>query len=372
MTIRMCRYVPFLVGVMSLAVCANADAQNLREQWLAVKTGPAAVLLDPSPSSVVVATVERGTRVQAQRLQDGWYLVRVPKAVNELAPVSGWVPEAMLSPVSDLSPSASAALMSTPVIVGGATSTPRMSEGAPSLAELRSQRDKVDAAIRALGGLSEAEGLRVRRDKLDRAIQATEALAVNDGPFGVDPLRSAAAPASSANGSATIAPAPSEQAPPASTYSGGTGHRQLKEGFWFSGGLGVGSLGCDGCEVRQTGVSGGLSLGGTINDRLLVGAGTTGWAKTVDGETITVGTLDARLRFYPTRTSGFFLTGGLGFGAISVAGESENGIGVVIGIGWDIRVGSNVSLTPFYNGFAMRSSLYDANVGQFGLGVTIH
>ena len=44
----------------------------------------------------------------------------------------------------------------------------------------------------------------------------------------------------------------------------------------------------------------------------------------------------------------------------------------MIGAGWDLRVGRNVSLTPFYNGFAMRSSLFDANVGQIGLGVTIH
>jgi hypothetical protein len=44
----------------------------------------------------------------------------------------------------------------------------------------------------------------------------------------------------------------------------------------------------------------------------------------------------------------------------------------VFGVGWDIRVSRNVSLTPFYNGFAMQSDLVDANVGQIGLGVTIH
>ena len=72
------------------------------------------------------------------------------------------------------------------------------------------------------------------------------------------------------------------------------------------------------------------------------------------------------------RTSGFFLTGGPGVGSIRYAGDSEFGVGVVLGIGWDIRVGRNVSLTPFYNGFAMSNSLVDANVGQLGLGVTIH
>jgi hypothetical protein len=150
------------------------------------------------------------------------------------------------------------------------------------------------------------------------------------------------------------------------------GHPQTREGFWFNAGLGLGSLGCDNCVGRENGLSGNLSLGGKISDRVLLGVGTTGWAKSEGGETLTVGTLDARVRFYPVLKSGFFLTGGLGVGDVSFAGDSEFGLGVVLGIGWDIRVGRNVSLTPFYNGFAMRSSVADANVGQLGIGITIH
>jgi hypothetical protein len=146
----------------------------------------------------------------------------------------------------------------------------------------------------------------------------------------------------------------------------------IREGFWFNAGMGFGSLGCEDCVGRETGLSGGLSLGGRINDKWLLGVGTTGWSKNLGGENLTVGTLDARFRFYPVRTSGFFLTGGIGAGSISVAGDSEFGVGAVIGAGWDIRVSRNVSLTPFYNGFAMSSSTVDANVGQLGLGVTIH
>ena len=36
------------------------------------------------------------------------------------------------------------------------------------------------------------------------------------------------------------------------------------------------------------------------------------------------------------------------------------------------RIGHNVSLTPFLNGFAVRSSNDDANVGQIGLSITFH
>jgi hypothetical protein len=43
---------------------------------------------------------------------------------------------------------------------------------------------------------------------------------------------------------------------------------QTREGFWFNAGLGVGIAGCVGCFGREVGSSGGLSLGGTINERI--------------------------------------------------------------------------------------------------------
>jgi len=149
---------------------------------------------------------------------------------------------------------------------------------------------------------------------------------------------------------------------------------QTREGFWFNAGLGFGSWGCQDCEgYRENGLSGGLSLGTAITDRLMLGVGTTGFSrKTADGELFTIGTLDARVRFYPKRTSGFNLTTGLGLGSLSYAGESEIGMGLMLGVGWDIRVAKNVSISPFWNGFAMQNSNVDANVGQLGIGITIH
>lgn len=149
--------------------------------------------------------------------------------------------------------------------------------------------------------------------------------------------------------------------------------RPIREGFWFNAGLGLGSLGCDDCfGNRVNGPSGGVVLGGTISPRVLLGVGTTGWARSYFGETLSVGTLDARFRFYPSETSGFFVTLGVGLGSVSFAGESEVGAGAVVGLGIDLRVARNVSITPFWNGFAMRSSYVDANVGQIGLGITVH
>jgi hypothetical protein len=152
---------------------------------------------------------------------------------------------------------------------------------------------------------------------------------------------------------------------------------QSRQGFWFNGGLGYGSLGCDGCGSRTGGISGGLSAGMTISPRFLLGIGTTGWTKSDQGATLTVGTLDARVRFYPALTNGFYVTGGLGLGSMSatvsgVGSGSELGLGFVLGLGYDIRVGNNVSLTPFWHGYAVSIDGGSANVGQLGLSVTVH
>jgi hypothetical protein len=152
---------------------------------------------------------------------------------------------------------------------------------------------------------------------------------------------------------------------------------QARDGFWFSGGLGYGSLGCDNCGSREGGISGGLSLGGTISPRFLVGVGTSGWTKSQQGATLTVSEIDARVRFYPQTRGGFFLTGGVGVGSVtgSVSGfgsATETGGGVILGMGYDYRVARNTSITPFWNAYAMKNSNTNANVGQIGLAVTLH
>jgi 4-amino-4-deoxy-L-arabinose transferase-like glycosyltransferase len=150
-----------------------------------------------------------------------------------------------------------------------------------------------------------------------------------------------------------------------------------RQGFWLNGGLGYGSLGCENCSGREGALSGGLALGGSLSPKVLLGVGTNGWTKSEAGYTATVGTLTAQIRFYPSATGGFFLLGGLGLGSIheelsGVGSASEVGPGALVGLGYDFRVGQNVSLTPYWNGFATTTSNADANVGQLGLGVTLH
>jgi hypothetical protein len=150
-----------------------------------------------------------------------------------------------------------------------------------------------------------------------------------------------------------------------------------REGFWLNIGLGAGSLGCSDCEARETGLSGGLAFGGTLNQHWLLGVFSNGWSKSEEGVTLTAGTLVAGVRYYPSATGGFFLNGGIGVGAVDVAvsgfgGARETGSGAFLGLGYDIPLGTAISLTPFWNGAAVAFSGGDANFGQIGIGITIH
>ncbi|MGH7520633.1 MAG: hypothetical protein ACREMI_05100 [Gemmatimonadales bacterium] len=115
-----------------------------------------------------------------------------------------------------------------------------------------------------------------------------------------------------------------------------------------------------------------LGAGGALSQKVLLGASIDVWAKS-EG---TVAALLARFRFYPSVTSGFFLTGGLGLGRWQADGtdanSSDTGTSELIGLGYDVRVSPNVSLTPFWNWFAAQTTNQDHNVAQLGLSVTVH
>lgn len=146
---------------------------------------------------------------------------------------------------------------------------------------------------------------------------------------------------------------------------------QTRDGFWFNGGAGFGSLGCRTCDVRRSAVALALGVGGTLNQKVLLGASIDAWAS--DG---TVAALLARLRFYPSGTSGFFLTGGLGLGKWQADATdfnpSDAGTAELIGLGYDVRVSPNLSVTPFWNWFAIQTTNNDHNVAQLGLSLTVH
>lgn len=155
---------------------------------------------------------------------------------------------------------------------------------------------------------------------------------------------------------------------------------QTRQGFFIGLGLGVGSFGAEGDDGRETGGAAHITLGGTLTPRVLLAGEIAGWTKEEDGARLSHSNITAIVQFYPIVDSGLFVRGGVGGSNLRVSASSggfsfsfdENGLGLTGGLGYDIRVGSNFSITPYglfvWGDFDGGS----ANHFQGGLGVTWH
>ena len=145
---------------------------------------------------------------------------------------------------------------------------------------------------------------------------------------------------------------------------------QTRQGFWIGGGLGYGSLGCDGCD-RVGAPSGYLKLGGTLRQNILLGVETNGWTKSELGNRLTMGNVSGAVYWYPM-TNGMFVKAGAGYSVLDSGIASTSGFGLLGGVGYDVRVGRNLSITPVANWFRGSFDGGSANVLQIGMGVTSH
>lgn len=154
----------------------------------------------------------------------------------------------------------------------------------------------------------------------------------------------------------------------------------VREGFFIGLGIGGGSFGCSACSGRESGLSGQLKLGGTLNSRWLVGVESNAWTKEESGARLTHANVSAMAQFYPAATNGFFLRGGIGVSSLEVRVSSggtsltarESGLGLTAGLGYDVRVGGNFSISP-YGAFGWGDHEGGSvNTFQLGLGVTWH
>ena len=150
-----------------------------------------------------------------------------------------------------------------------------------------------------------------------------------------------------------------------------------RSGFWANIGLGYGSLAQEDFNGRQGGETVQLVAGGTVSNRLLVGGSLNGWSRLENGARVEAGLVAVFARYYASEEGGFFLSGGLGIGTIhedvSHSGPgTETGFGGLAGLGYDLPIGGDVSLTPFVNWFLVGNSDANVNVVQIGLGATIH
>jgi hypothetical protein len=159
-----------------------------------------------------------------------------------------------------------------------------------------------------------------------------------------------------------------------------------RRGFWLSLGVGAGgesnnlTADADYSEpFYQPTVS--LRAGGTIGPRLRVGGEVHSW---INEEADAVESLSSVLligQFYPIRSAGLYLKGGLGVGRNAVEFDDgfdlgDTGFAGLLGVGYELRLGRHVFLNPVVD-FVGHS--YDSRSGGdyrerlviFGLGIVV-
>lgn len=161
---------------------------------------------------------------------------------------------------------------------------------------------------------------------------------------------------------------------------------QMHEGFWIGFGLGVGMrLTEQSDDDPLIGSSGYLCLGGTLNQRVKLGAEAFGWVKEQHDNVITHGNVMFVAMFFPRYNSGLFLSGGVGIAGVTraaVGGTASDirpagGLGTTAGSGVDVRLGRRLSLIPNINWVVQRidaenDPVYPNSTIVFTLGLTWH
>jgi len=171
---------------------------------------------------------------------------------------------------------------------------------------------------------------------------------------------------------------------------------QEREGFWIGFGFGYGSalVKCDDCGNggREGGLAGFLKLGGTLNRKVLLGAEVNVWTKDEEGDSLNFGNVSGTVTYYPWTSSGFFVKGGAGFAFVDTDFREGNqlttidlgdGFGAIAGIGYDLRIRRNLSITPVCNfyfgspgdlriGREIVARNWRYNVVELSVGLTFH
>jgi len=148
-------------------------------------------------------------------------------------------------------------------------------------------------------------------------------------------------------------------------------YAQTHKGLYATFGVGYGSadVNCDQCgdSGRVGDLTGFLNIGTALSQSLLLGLEVTGWSKvTSSNDNRSAGTVNGVVTWYPSPREGFFLKGGVGWGwlygdqatqSAGIQSLSESGVGYQAGLGYDIRLQRDLSVTAVVN-------FYGGNVGN--------
>lgn len=143
-------------------------------------------------------------------------------------------------------------------------------------------------------------------------------------------------------------------------YAGEAQSRHRHEGFWIGFGIGGGVNTAENLDdARRGGGAAYLRMGGTPSQKVLLGGEIAVWGRQEDTAfganslAVTRSNATFMVMFFPSDNGGFFLKGGLGGANVEteVLGVkvTERGLGTTLGLGYDVRLGRNLYLTPNFD-----------------------
>jgi hypothetical protein len=156
-----------------------------------------------------------------------------------------------------------------------------------------------------------------------------------------------------------------------------------RRGFWFGLGLGAGG---ESNDVAGPGYSDlfyqptiSLRAGGTVGSHLRLGGEVLSWFDEEGDAVTSLSSLLFVAQFYPLRSAGFYLKGGLGIGRNAIDFDDgfnvgDTGFAGLLGAGYELRLGRRLYLNPTVDLVAHRYSGrlgggYTERLVNFGLGV---
>jgi hypothetical protein len=151
---------------------------------------------------------------------------------------------------------------------------------------------------------------------------------------------------------------------------------QEHRGLW--GGFGLGT-GINGNEGNSWGFDAYGRLGGSLNQRVLLGVESAGWYGSRDITDLYRSNFSGVILFYPGARGGLYLKGGAGLAYINTSiselttiggidyynsvSEGKTGFGATAGVGFDIRLGRNIYLVPAVDWYLQAVGDTDATFG---------
>jgi hypothetical protein len=136
----------------------------------------------------------------------------------------------------------------------------------------------------------------------------------------------------------------------------------VRQGMWFSAGLGAGSasLHCQICsgDLGSRGTTGYVRAGTTVNGFFLLGAELDAWMRSDQGGHQRVFALTGNGYWYPDPRHGYYVKGGFGLSNYRQSADGDNGVTTAVtagaftgqvGLGYEVRMNPRMSIVPYAN-----------------------